>query len=138
MAAPPIDIEYMLRRNWWASVDVREPDECWPWKQSTGSHGYGQTWDKQTVRVAHRVAWTLHHGEQIPDGMTIDHICRVRVCCNPDHLRLLTNAENGRLNGNAVKTHCIRGHEFTEANTYRTRQGHRTCRACIQERRLAA
>lgn len=113
----------------WSRVDIGEADECWLWKLSCGSHGYGQTWDGETVLLAHRVAWVLTNGA-IPDGLTIDHLCRVRRCVNPGHLRLLTNVENARLNGNAMKTHCKRGHEFTAENTRRNDKGHRWCRAC--------
>jgi hypothetical protein len=102
---------------------------CWPWLLSTGGHGYGQGFDGTTVRLAHRLAWLAWVGP-IYDGMTIDHLCRNRVCCNPAHLRLLSNEENGRLNGNAVKTHCKRGHPFDAENTRINRRGHRICRAC--------
>lgn len=72
----------------------------------------------------------LHHGTQVPDGFTIDHECRNRKCVNPTHLRLLTNVDNARLNGNAMKTHCPSGHAYDEANTRRTKHGHRKCLTC--------
>lgn len=129
-----IDIAWLLTRNWWADVDVcaLEPRACWPWRKSLGSHGYGQTWDGTTVRLAHRVAWTLYHMEQIPDGMTIDHICRNRRCCRPKHMRLLTNVENATDNGQGRKTHCPALHPYDEANTYVDPKGHRRCRACAR------
>ena len=126
----PINIEWLTDHRWWKDVAVGDPRECWPWLKSTGSHGYGQTWDGRTVRLAHRVAWTLHRNEQIPLGMTLDHQCRNRVCCNPSHLRVMTNERNGMDNGNKRKTHCKRGHEFTSDNTYTDPKGHRRCRAC--------
>lgn len=138
LAGRPIDIEYLEQRAWWTRVKVGRPSECWPWLQSIASHGYGQTWDGITVRLAHRVAWTLHHGRQVSPGMTIDHTCRNRRCCNPAHLRELTNVDNATDNGAAGKTHCIRGHEFNEENTIvRTNEKgrpHRYCRACRDQR----
>lgn len=132
----PIDVDLLQRRDWWRLVGRCNPFECWPWQQSVGSHGYGQTFDGITVRLAHRVAWTLTYGP-IPDGLTIDHLCRNRQCCNPGHMRLMTNVENARLNGNAVKTHCTRGHEFTPENTRLNNNGHRLCRECQNIRNWA-
>lgn len=132
MAASAIDVEYLLSHDWWSRVAISEPDDCWLWKFSVGSHGYGQTWDGRTVRVAHRVAWTLVNGP-IPEGLTIDHLCRVTRCCNPSHMRVVTMQVNSAANSNARKTHCKWGHEFTAANTCRDRRGHRYCRRCRNE-----
>jgi hypothetical protein len=132
LGAAPIDLEYLATVDWWQNVEVGDPDECWPWLKSVGSHRYGQTWDRVTVRLAHRVAWALHHGRQVPDGMTIDHECRNRVCCNPAHLRPMTNIENARDNGPANQTHCKWGHPFDDANTLRDGKGHRRCRQCTR------
>jgi hypothetical protein len=131
---PPIDTDYLTARRWWKDVEIGNPADCWPWLKSCGSHGYGQTWDKVTVRLTHRVAWTLTYGP-IPEGMTVDHECRNRRCCNPNpgHLRLKTNVDNATDNGNHRKTHCKWGHEFTEGNTRMTKQGHRACRTCQQK-----
>lgn len=67
---------------------------------STASHGYAQIgWSCPEGRwlvTAHRAAWVHATGEQIPKGMTIDHLCRERRCVNPDHLRMLSNFENAR------------------------------------------
>lgn len=131
----PIDIGFYESQGFWDKVNVGAPDACWMWLQSVGSHGYGQTWDGKTVRLAHRVAWTVWHGEQIPEGMTIDHMCRVRTCVNPHHLRLLTNAENARSNGNANKLTCPTGHSYSGDNLRVNQYGHRSCRTCNNTRR---
>jgi hypothetical protein len=138
IGAVPIDLDYLATIDWWKHVDVRESDECWPWLQSVGSHTYGQTWDGVTVRLAHRVAWALHHGRQIPVDMTIDHRCRNRTCCNPAHLDVMTNVENGRRNGHSIKTHCKWGHAYDDVNTYRDPKGHRRCRLCARDYKKAA
>lgn len=119
-------------------VDRSEPECCWPWMRSVGSHGYGQVgWHvggKRVMFLAHRVAWALAHGP-IPEGLTIDHKCRNRRCCNPAHLRLLTRAANSADNGQARRTHCPKGHPYDAVNTYRRpRSGHRVCRACNNSR----
>lgn len=132
--APPFDLDY-LRPRFWGKVEIGEEGECWPWKQSCNSVGYGQTWDGITVRPAHRVAWELTHG-RIPGKLTVDHICHNRPCCNPHHLRLLENVENARDNGFARRTHCPQGHPYDEMNTYTDPKGHRRCRTCAKARYL--
>lgn len=135
----------------WGKVDVRGPDECWPWKGKL-NHGYGMLMvrvsGRSASRFAHRLAYEFTVGP-IPDGLHLDHVCHVpeecrlngecphRRCCNPAHLQPVTPRENTlRSNNvtavNAAKTHCIRGHEFTEANTYRP-NGYRRCRTCMRE-----
>ena len=86
----------------------------------------------------HRIMYRLFRGEIDPE-LTLDHLCRVRNCVNPDHLEEVTHGENiSRGNPswkqNAAKTHCKRGHEFTAENTYRklnwAGSRSRSCRAC--------
>lgn len=100
----------------WDRIEVGDPGECWEWKLSTASHGYGQIgWTTERRRpdgrqiiagtTAHRVAWIAHTGLPIPAGMTIDHACRNRTCCNPHHLRMMSNLANSRDNGWAAGTH---------------------------------
>ena len=110
--------------------EQRGPDECWPWLRAVGNHGYGITYDGVASRLAHRVAWTLHHQRQIPEGDTVDHVCHVRTCVNPAHLRLLSNVDNATDNGQRSKTNCPKGHVYDEANTIIDGKGYRKCRAC--------
>jgi hypothetical protein len=112
-----------------------EPNSgCWLWLGSGLPAGYGQMWNGDTVEAAHRISYKLFRGE-IPQGLEIDHKCRVRCCVNPDHLELVTHKENmrrgcGEMGLNARKTHCKRGHAFDEKNTYWNKNGGRFCRAC--------
>lgn len=83
---------------------------------------------------AHRLSYTLAYGS-IPEGLVIDHLCRTPVCVRPDHLEAVTQQENMR-RGPGAKTHCKRGHEFNEVNTYvRKDTGARFCRPCKNIRR---
>ena len=89
---------------------------------------------------AHRFAYTEAKGA-IEDGLTIDHLCRVKACVNPSHLEavtLRTNILRGENTAakNARKTHCHRGHPFNEENTYRV-PGGRACRQCDVERQTS-
>ncbi len=108
---------------------------CWLWTAYTGSWGYGKFWisSRKGVRPP-RYAYEFCVGP-IPEGLTLDHLCRVRACVNPDHLEPVTNRENilrgcGVAATNARKTHCLRGHAFTKANTYIPYFGRRICRTC--------
>ena len=110
--------------------------DCWISRYSTGSHGYAQVgWVPQTgsrisATTAHRAAWVYVKGEQIPDGMTIDHTCKNRRCVNVDHMRLLTNFENAR------RTHgrdwplgeCARGH--SNEHLVDLARGRKACGIC--------
>lgn len=128
------DLAYCAGNGFWDKVEKGDDVECWPWKQSTASHGYGQTWDGKHVLLAHRVAWALYHRSHVPGELTVDHVCRNKVCCNPAHLRLLSNIENARDNGQSRKTHCPSGHPYSGANLRVNRHGHRFCRTCARER----
>lgn len=116
-------------------------DTCWEWTGSTTKAGYGMVWRDGKQRYAHRVLYELLVGP-IPEGLEIDHLCRTRNCVNPGHLEPVTGSTNvlrglkstapptGITGWNAAKTHCLKGHEFTEANTRIDPRGHRVCRAC--------
>ena len=116
----------------------RTPD-CWLWNATRNNQGYGQFWDGEDTVLAHR--WSYEHFvAPIPVGLVLDHLCRTPACVNPNHLEPVTQHEN-ILRGTAPaaqharKTHCQRGHEFDEANTYRDPRGRRTCRTCVNEQR---
>jgi hypothetical protein len=117
--------------RFWAKVE--KTDTCWLWSGHTVTNGYGTIGvDKRRVLV-HRYAYELLVGP-IPDGLHLDHLCRVRTCVNPDHLEPVTNRENALRGASfvaqqAAQTHCLRGHEFTPENTYVWRTS-RVCREC--------
>lgn len=102
--------------------------------------------------LAHRASYTMHVGE-IPEGLTIDHLCRVRSCVRPEHLEPVTLIENlrraevwaRRAAQQRALTHCPSGHPYEGANLRITKDGTRSCRACARRhskdsklRRLAA
>ena len=110
---------------------VRGPS-CWTWDGSKrngyGLFNIGSNCDgSRRVVSAHRFAYQLRKGP-IPDGLTLDHLCRNRSCVNPDHHEPVTAAENVARSAR-VRTHCKHGHEFTPENT-RMYRGARVCRTC--------
>jgi hypothetical protein len=117
--------------RFWNKVQVTE--SCWLWTGGKSHNGYGLFhWSRRQVR-AHRFAYEMFVGP-IPEGLTIDHLCRVPACVLPLHMEAVTIRENilrgeGRAAANARQTHCQRGHLFDEDNTY-VRRGMRTCREC--------
>lgn len=122
-----------LADRFWPKV-VRDPDTgCWEWTGAT-ARGYGQIWSAGQRVYAHRLAYELLVGP-IPEGLELDHLCRNRPCVNPRHLEPVTHRVN-TLRGvspsakAATQTHCVHGHPFDEANTYRLSDGARRCRRC--------
>lgn len=137
-----------LAEGFWSKVDVRGPDECWPWLACGNGHGYGSF----RSRGAHIVAYELLVGP-VPEGLQLDHTCHNldlsclggetcahRRCVNPAHLEAVLGAvntarsRNSPSTVNAAKTRCLAGHSLNAANTYHWR-GRRRCREC---QRLAA
>jgi hypothetical protein len=120
--------------RFWSKVD--KTGECWLWTGSTEDLGYARFGVNGTRVYVHRFAYELEVGP-IPDGLTIDHLCRVRYCVNPDHLEAVTQRQNVMRSPvqvtavNARKTHCPRGHEYSG----RDKRGWRECRTCRNNRK---
>lgn len=115
-----------------------DPDTgCHNWTGVT-HRGYGQIRANGSNTSTHRAAYVLAKGP-IPEGLQIDHLCRNRRCCNPDHLEAVTSYENmlrsdGRCSLNLRKTHCSNGHIFDDENTAFVPPNGRRCRKCERQR----
>ncbi len=76
-------------------IEIDLDTECWIWQGAKCSEGYGSIGYGPTMFSTHRLAYERLVGP-IPSGLHIDHLCRVRACCNPDHLEPVTQLENTR------------------------------------------
>ena len=99
---------------------VEVTEGCWFWHGAKNNNGYGMMYvgysDPETsngARVAHRLSFE-HWVHPIGAGLEIDHLCRVRHCVNPSHLRAVTHKQNMACGLYAMKTHCKHGHDIRE------------------------
>lgn len=126
----------MIEKRFWDKV--QKTPTCWLWTGSINVYGYGRFWlpEKQMTYPAHRFIFESISGMVFKD-LDIHHICEVKHCVNPDHLTVLTKADNVRSSGNTKKTCCPRGHEYSGNNLiiYRGRGWvERQCRICHYQR----
>ncbi|MFD5107163.1 HNH endonuclease signature motif containing protein [Streptomyces cinereoruber] len=124
--------------RFWSKVALPNEQGCMLWLDVPGAGGYGQMRLNGKARYAHRLSYMFNVGE-IPVGLELDHLCRVRRCVAPGHLEAVSRRVNilrgqGASAINAVRTHCKHGHAFDAANTYVTSRGVRQCRACKRNR----
>ena len=82
-----------VEERFWPKVDVRDPDECWPWTGCRTKRGYGRIAYQGGVENAHRLAWILSGGDD-PSGLEVRHRCDNPPCVNVAHLQLGTHLEN--------------------------------------------
>lgn len=145
--AKPPEVRFWPKVDMLGPVPTGRPDlgRCWTWTANVTGDGYGLFYlgridgADHNIRP-HRFAYQILVGT-IPEGLELDHLCKNTVCVNPSHLEPVTGAENKRRGDsfsgiNGRKTHCLRGHELTEANVRINTNGRRVCRAC-QTRKAA-
>lgn len=116
---------------------VVKTETCWLWIGYLNEDGYGRvSWlsnGRFRLKYVHRLIYELMIGE-ISHNHDIDHICFIRNCVNPHHLRPLEARDNRKLQRESLKRYCKNGHEYTLKNTYYRPTGQRDCRNCIRIR----
>lgn len=127
--------------DWIFSRVIPEPNSgCWIWDGPPGGGGYARTTINNRQIKIHRLAWVLKNGP-IPDGLELDHKCRVRSCVNPDHLEPVTRQINimrgigpAMLRArNAGVVACPKGHPYRGTNLFVSKSGSRVCRECNRQ-----
>lgn len=122
-------------------VHINPDTGCWEWTAGLDSDGYAQARFNGRSRLVHIITYERAHGP-VPDGLELDHLCRVRHCVRPSHLEAVTHRENV-LRGEGVAalaaqaTHCPSGHPYEGRNLLVFADGKRRCRACRNARDAA-
>lgn len=134
-------IERLMR-----NVEMITESGCWIWMGADKGNGYGMVRYHYKVFLTHRVSYEFFRGP-IPDGLELDHLCRVTFCCNPWHLEAVTHQVNcqrgtGGTNQEVLNllseiskarsksiTRCPQGHPYNAENTV-IYSGFRNCRIC--------
>jgi hypothetical protein len=134
--------------RFWDLVSPEPMSGCWLWTGNLDNKGYGRFWERTEsppragrrkpgdgFRKTHAYCWSYRYFVgPVPDGLELDHKCRVRCCVNPAHLEPVTHLEN-MIRGDTViakqlaRGMCTHGHPYTPENTY-TYRGARQCREC--------
>lgn len=143
MSGPkPLTHEQRMTR-WGRRIAIDPKKGCWIWLGTVDHHGYAKGLRSRgegtrLVRL-HRVFYE-HFVGPVPAGRVLHHMCEVKHCIYPRHLKPVSRgqhlAEHGFVGAHKsaerskALTHCKRGHPWDEANTYVAKNGDRFCRAC--------
>ena len=121
-----------MPERFWLKTTPCPMSGCWLWTAAHLPYGYGM-FDR---KLAHRTAYLKLVGD-VPEGLELDHLCKLTCCVNPLHLEPVTHLVNVQRKIVQVETHCKNGHEFTPENTRTSfvnrrhgKQLRRTCREC--------
>lgn len=121
-----------LRERLLAKTVIRN-NGCWTWQGPPNNWGYGVIRYKYKRYPVHRLSYVFLKNKRIPRNFVVDHLCRQKLCINPDHLEAVTHGENvlrgeGAAAQNKRKTRCLCGRRYDVSN----KRGHRRCSSCFK------
>ena len=114
-----------MMKRFWDKVD--KTDGCWLWQSTTTTAGYPVLKIGRKQFYAHRLSYEWAVGP-IPEGLEMDHLCRVRECVNPEHLEAVTHQVN--MSRRVHSPLCPQGHNDWHPEPW---HGVRVCRTCKRE-----
>jgi hypothetical protein len=123
----------------YARISACDETGCWQWTGRKDGSGYGRASYQGAEQLVHRIMWNRFRGA-IPDGMVLDHLCGNKMCANPEHLEMVSYAENSRRNFKKIfgeyGDYCYRGHPLFGENVYiPPGTNNRHCRECRRIRK---
>lgn len=122
----------LIMRRFQSSYEINSVTGCWEWLNYLGSDGYGQFSDKYKTLVAHRFSYERLVGP-IPEGLTLDHLCKNKKCVNPEHLEPVTRYVNTIRGKGSSSLYCSKGHPmFGEYLWFNKHDNRRRCLECIR------
>lgn len=96
----PVSLEVITTRG---NINLAPPTSpaskarglCWVWNGRLDKDGYARAYYNKRDERVHRVMYEMLVGP-IRKGKFLDHLCRNRVCVNPEHLEPVTSKVNTR------------------------------------------
>jgi hypothetical protein len=131
--------DHRLPDRFWDKVQTSGTG-CWIWTGAHFTSGYGSYSHNGQCGRAHRIAYRALVGE-VPEGLDLDHLCRIRDCVNPNHLEPVTRRVNALRGASPlIRAHlqqtCLRGHAY-EGNRRTSPGGTSYCKPCARENHRA-
>jgi hypothetical protein len=85
--------QYSTEERFWQKFVIEPENGCWLWTSALNNRGYGLFQMDRIAKSAHKFAFEKFY-HKILSGLVIDHVCKIKRCVNPTHMRLMTSKQN--------------------------------------------